>query len=94
MANLFGAIDVGSHEVELKIFELSKKNGIRQLDDIIHLIDLGTDTYEQGRISFAHVAEVKRKGSFWISAEPWTATVCGTIKPTPQVLSEIWKMPL
>ncbi len=60
MANLFGAIDVGSHEVELKIFELSKKNGIRQLDDIIHLIDLGTDTYEQGRISFAHVAEVKR----------------------------------
>lgn len=60
MANLFGAIDVGSHEVELKVFELSKKNGIMQIDDIIHLIDLGTDTYEQGRISFAHVAEVKR----------------------------------
>ena len=60
MANLFGAIDVGSHEMELKIFELSKKNGIRQVDDIIHLIDLGTDTYNDGRISFAHVAEVKR----------------------------------
>lgn len=60
MANLFGAIDVGSHEVELKVFELSKKNGIRQLDDIIHLVDLGTDTYEDGRISFAHVAEIKR----------------------------------
>ena len=59
MANLFGAIDVGSHEMELKIFELSKKNGIRQVDDIIHLIDLGTDTYNDGRISFAHVAEVK-----------------------------------
>ena len=51
MANLFGAIDVGSHEMELKIFELSKKNGIRQVDDIIHLIDLGTDTYNDGRIS-------------------------------------------
>ena len=60
MANLFGAIDVGSHEMELKIFELSKKNGIRQVDDIIHLIDLGTDTYNDGKISFAHVAEVKR----------------------------------
>ena len=60
MANLFGAIDVGCHEMELKIFELSKKNGIRQVDDIIHLIDLGTDTYNDGRISFAHVAEVKR----------------------------------
>ena len=60
MANLFGAIDVGSHEVELKIFELSKKSGIRQIDDVSHLIDLGSDTYEQGRISFAHVTEVKR----------------------------------
>ena len=60
MANLFGAIDVGSHEMELKIFELSRKTGIRQVDDIVHLIDLGTDTYNDGRISFAHVAEVKR----------------------------------
>ncbi len=60
MANLFGAIDVGSHEMELKIFELSKKNGIRQVDDVIHMIDLGTDTYNDGKISVAHVAEVKR----------------------------------
>ena len=60
MANLFGAIDVGSHEMELKVFELSKKNGIRQIDDIVHLIDLGSDTYNDGRISFAHVAEIKR----------------------------------
>ncbi|MDO5475627.1 MAG: HD domain-containing protein [Eubacteriales bacterium] len=59
MPNLFGAIDVGSHEIELKIFELSKKNGIRQVDDIVHLIDLGTDTYNDGRISFAHVTQVK-----------------------------------
>ncbi|MDO5132222.1 MAG: HD domain-containing protein [Eubacteriales bacterium] len=60
MANLFGAIDVGSHEMELKVFELSRKGGIRQVDDIVHLIDLGTDTYNDGRIGFAHVAEVKR----------------------------------
>ena len=60
MLNLFGAIDVGSHEIELKIFELSKKNGIRQVDDVLHLIDIGTDTYNDGRISFGHVAQVKR----------------------------------
>ena len=60
MANLFGAIDVGSHEIELKIFELSRKSGIRQVDDVVHLADLGTDTYNDGRISFAHVAEIKR----------------------------------
>ena len=60
MPNLFGAIDVGSHEIELKIFELSKKNGIRQVDDVLHLIDIGTDTYNDGRISFGHVAQVKR----------------------------------
>ena len=60
MANLFGAIDVGSHEIELKIFELSRKSGIRQVDDVVHLTDLGTDTYNDGRISFAHVAEIKR----------------------------------
>ena len=35
MANLFGAIDVGSHEIELKIFELSRKSGIRQVDDVV-----------------------------------------------------------
>ena len=56
MANLFGAIDVGSHEMELKIFELSKKNGIRQIDDVIHLIDLGSDTNNYGKISVVHVA--------------------------------------
>ena len=28
--HLFGAIDVGSYVYEMKIFELSRKNGIRQ----------------------------------------------------------------
>ena len=57
MANLFGAIDVGSHEIELKIFELSRKSGIRQVDDVVHLADLGTDTYNDVQRS---------KGSFSI----------------------------
>ena len=58
--HLFGAIDVGSYVYEMKIFELSKKNGIRQIDNIRHMIDLGTDTYHTGKVSRAHLAELKR----------------------------------
>lgn len=58
--HLFGAIDVGSYVYEMKIFELSKKAGIRQIDDIRHMVDIGTDTYHTGKISRAHLAELKR----------------------------------
>ena len=49
--HLFGAIDVGSYVYEMKIFELSRKNGIRQIDCIRHMMDIGTDTYHTGKIS-------------------------------------------
>ena len=39
--HLFGAIDVGSYVYEMKIFELSKKSGIRQIDSIRHMVDIG-----------------------------------------------------
>ena len=56
--HLFGAIDVGSYVYEMKIFELSKKNGIRQIDNIRHMVDIGTDTYHTGKVSRAHLAEL------------------------------------
>ena len=49
--HLFGAIDVGSYVYEMKIFELSKKSGIRQIDSIRHMVDIGTDTYHTGKVS-------------------------------------------
>lgn len=58
--HLFGAIDVGSYVMEMKVFELSRKNGIRQIDDLRHMVDLGTDTYNTGKISRTHIEEVKR----------------------------------
>ena len=58
--HLFAAIDVGSYIYEMKIFELSRKVGIRQVDSVRHMLDLGTDTYETGKISRAHLAQVKR----------------------------------
>ena len=58
--HLFGAIDVGSYVYEMKIFELSRKSGIRQIDNIRHMMDIGTDTYHTGKVSRAHLAELKR----------------------------------
>ncbi|MCR4587374.1 MAG: exopolyphosphatase [Lachnospiraceae bacterium] len=53
----FAAIDVGSFELGMKIFEISPK-GIRELDEVRHAIDLGSDTYATGKISFAKVGEL------------------------------------
>ena len=58
--HLFGAIDAGSYVYELKIFELSRKSGIRQIDCIRHMMDIGSDTYHTGKISRSHLAELKR----------------------------------
>ena len=54
----FAAIDVGSFEMGLKIFELSKGRPIRQIDHLERSIDLGTDTYTSGKISYHHVFQV------------------------------------
>ncbi|MDO4284677.1 MAG: HD domain-containing protein [Eubacteriales bacterium] len=56
----FAAIDIGSYELGLKIFECTKQNGIRAIDHITHRIDLGSDTYNTGKISHARVEELKR----------------------------------
>ena len=56
----FAAIDVGSYELGMKIFECSGERGIREIDQITHRIDLGSDTYNTGKISQAHVQELKR----------------------------------
>lgn len=56
----FAAIDVGSYELAMKIFELSPKNGMREIDNIRYRIELGTDTYATGKISYARVDELCR----------------------------------
>ncbi len=56
----FAAIDVGSFELSMKIFEISSQTGMREIDHIRHHIDLGTDTYAVGKISYARVDELCR----------------------------------
>ena len=54
----FAAIDIGSYELSMKIFELSSKLGMREIDHIRHRIELGMDTYRSGRISHELVEEL------------------------------------
>ena len=48
----FAAIDVGSHETSLRIYEVSKKFGIRELDYVHHTARLGYETYSTKHISY------------------------------------------
>lgn len=55
---LFGAIDIGSSELELKIFELSKSKGMKEIDCIRNRLEIGKDTYADGKISTEKVEEL------------------------------------
>ena len=54
----FAAIDVGSGELSMKIYEISKKNGMREIDHVRYIIELGSDTYSKGMIGFELVNEL------------------------------------
>jgi exopolyphosphatase/guanosine-5'-triphosphate,3'-diphosphate pyrophosphatase len=47
----FAAIDVGSTDVSMKIYEITSKRGYRQLDYVSNIIELGSDTYAGGYVS-------------------------------------------
>ncbi len=47
----FAAIDAGSYEIAMKIFEVSKTKGMREIDHIRHGIDMGTESYSTGKLS-------------------------------------------
>ena len=46
----FAAIDIGSYEVSMKIFEFSKKIGFRQLSDVRYRLEIGKGAYSSGRL--------------------------------------------
>lgn len=46
---MFAAIEIGSFALELGIYEISEKTGIRCVDHIRHVIALGSDTFSEGK---------------------------------------------
>ena len=55
---LFAAIDVGSYELSMKIYEIASGKEWKQIDSIRHRIDLGTDSYSKGILSYERMNEL------------------------------------
>lgn len=58
MITTFAAIDVGSYELTMKIFEMSSRTGIREIDHIRRRVDLGTQTFASGKMAYQSVDEL------------------------------------
>ena len=56
----FAAIDVGSYEQSLKIFTISKTGGIKEVDLVRNRLDLGSETYSTGKLSYEKMEELCR----------------------------------
>ncbi len=56
----FAAIDVGSFELTMKIYEFNGKKQMREIDSLVTRLALGTDTYTTGKISNEKVEELCR----------------------------------
>lgn len=63
----FAAIDVGSYEVSMKIYELSKRYGIREVNYVRYRMELGRDAYAKGKIGHALSNELCRVISSYVS---------------------------
>lgn len=54
----YATIDVGSSTLSMKIYEVSKPRGIRELTHVRHKLPLGAETYTKGFISYQTVNEI------------------------------------
>lgn len=52
---MFAAIDIGSYEVGMKIFELSRAKGMREIDSVRQRLELGKEVYTEGKISIEKI---------------------------------------
>ena len=56
----FAAIDVGSSELAMKIFEISKAHGVVEVTHIRHKLSLGKEIFANGQISYKTMSEICR----------------------------------
>ena len=54
----FAAIDIGSYEVSMRIFELSKKIGFRELNDVRLFLEPAKTVYATGRLGMEMVDSI------------------------------------
>ncbi|MDO5135657.1 MAG: HD domain-containing protein [Eubacteriales bacterium] len=46
----FAAVDIGSYEMSMKIFELSRRNGLKEVNDVRYRLELGKYVYASGTL--------------------------------------------
>ena len=61
MVRTFAAIDVGSFELELGIYEITDKGNVRTVDQVKHMIALGKAVKESGFTSFETIQKACAK---------------------------------
>lgn len=54
----YATIDIGSGELSMKLYEISKQHGIRELTHVRHKLSLGAETYTKGFISYQTIEEL------------------------------------
>ncbi len=67
MVHTFAAIDVGSFELTMKIFEYGGRKQMKEIDCLVTGLSLGADTYATGKISGEKVEELCRVLSHFAS---------------------------
>ena len=55
---MLAAIDVGSSEVAMKIYQFSKRTGVQEVEYVRSIVELGADTYNTGVLGFDTVQEL------------------------------------
>lgn len=59
-ATVFAAIDIGSYEIGMKIFEISKKPGLHVVNDVRYPLELGTESFSVGRLNIETVDKINK----------------------------------
>ena len=57
-STVFAAIDIGSYNIYMEIFEIGKRNGLRSLNRVRTSLELGKDTFNLKRISLERLQEL------------------------------------
>lgn len=54
----YAAIDIGTGQLSMKIYEVSRQHGIKELTHVRHKLFLGAETYSKGFISYQTISEI------------------------------------
>ena len=57
---IVAAIDIGSYNLELSIYEINAKKEIRRIDQLRQVVDIGREIYLEGKNSYETIYELCR----------------------------------